>query len=192
VIRSDPFRDQPVLAGDRVTLEPLTSAHFDGYWLMLQDPESGRLTGNHRTFSEQQIRGWLASRPEQHNRADWAIVRTGDGAFLGEVVLLNLDAPNESMDFRISLGGPAVFGQGYGTEATRLVVEYALDVVGLHRLGLEVYDFNPRAQRVYEKCGFRQEGVRRDALRWDGEWHDAIQMSMLATDPRPGPSGSRA
>lgn len=186
MIRSDAFRDQPILTGNRVRLEPLTTAHFAGYWLMLQDPEAGRLTGNHRMFSEQQIRGWLASRRQQHDRADWAIVRAGDGAFLGEAVLLNLDPRNESMDFRISLSGPAVFGHGYGTEATRLVVEYALDQVGLHRIGLEVYDFNPRAQRVYEKCGFVREGARRDALLWDGEWHDAIQMSILATDPRPG------
>jgi RimJ/RimL family protein N-acetyltransferase len=55
-------------------------------------------------------------------------------------------------------------------------------VVGLHRLSLEVYDFNPRARRVYEKCGFRTEGVLRDALRWDGEWINATVMSIVAGD----------
>ncbi|MGH3428547.1 MAG: GNAT family N-acetyltransferase, partial [Mycobacteriales bacterium] len=61
---------------------------------------------------------------------------------------------------------------------------YALDTVGLHRLSLGVYDFNSRAQRVYEKCGFIPEGRRRDALRWEGEWHDEVLMSILSTDPR--------
>ncbi|NJC21624.1 RimJ/RimL family protein N-acetyltransferase [Arthrobacter pigmenti] len=61
---------------------------------------------------------------------------------------------------------------------------HAFDVVGVHRIGLEVYAFNPRAQRVYEKCGFRMEGRRRDALYWDGEWIDAIMMGLLAADPR--------
>ena len=112
-------------------------------------------------------------------------MRLADDAVLGEAVINDLDAPNGAANFRIGLIGPRVFGHGYGTEATRLVVAYALDVAGLHRLQLEVYDFNPRARRVYEKCGFVQEGVRRDALHWDGAWHDAIAMAILATDPRP-------
>jgi hypothetical protein len=69
-------------------------------------------------------------------------VRLADGAVLGEAVVNELDAPNAAANFRIALVGPEAFGQGYGTEATRLVVAYALDVAGLHRLHLEVYDFN--------------------------------------------------
>ncbi len=111
-------------------------------------------------------------------------MRLDDGAFLGEVVVFELDGPNESALFRIGLAGPHVYGQGYGTEMTRLVVDHVLDVVGLHRLELEVYDHNPRAQRVYEKCGFRVEGRRRDALLQDGVRHDAVVMSVLRADPR--------
>ena len=66
-----------------------------------------------------------------------------------------------------------------------LVVDYALDVAGLHRLHLQVLAFNPRAQRAYEKCGFVREGVHRDALHREGAWHDTISMTILATDPRP-------
>ena len=82
------------------------------------------------------------------------------------------------------MSGTANRGRGYGTQATRLVLGYAFETVGLHRVSLEVYSFNPRAQHVYETCGFRVEGRQREALRWDGEWHDAIVMGILATDPR--------
>jgi RimJ/RimL family protein N-acetyltransferase len=99
--------------------------------------------------------------------------------------LTNLDRDNRSMSFRIALNGPEFFGKGYGTEATKLTLDYAFDVVGLHRVSLEVFDFNPRAQRVYEKCGFVREGLQRQALWWDGEPHDVIAMAVLATDPRP-------
>jgi RimJ/RimL family protein N-acetyltransferase len=78
---------------------------------------------------------------------------------------------------------------GYGTEVTRLVVDYALDVVRLHRLSLEVFDHNRRARRVYEKCGFVVEGRLRDALLWDGRRHDTLTMAILASDPRPGSPG---
>jgi len=59
-----------------------------------------------------------------------------------------------------------------------------LGTVGLHRVSLGVYDFNPRAQRVYEKCGFSHEGRLREALRWDGQWHDELLMAVLHSDPR--------
>jgi RimJ/RimL family protein N-acetyltransferase len=186
VISSAIFRNQAVLTGPRVQLEPLGSQHYDGLRPMLDDPESMRLTGSQQVFSDDVMRQWLATRQDHHDRADWAIIRLADGLVLGEAVLNQLDTHNASVNFRISLVGPSVFGQGYGTEATSLVVDYALDVAGLHRVSLEVYDFNPRAQRVYEKCGFVVEGRARDALLWDGEWHDAISMGILSTDPRPG------
>lgn len=185
MIASDAFRDQPVLHGPSVRLEPLCDRHFAGIWASLREPEVLRLTGTHRRFTEEEIHRWLATRADHHDRADWAVVRCGDGAVIGDVALLDFDPHNESIAFRICLAGPHVSGRGHGTEATALVLDYAFDVVGLHRIRLEVFDFNPRARRVYEKCGFTREGTQRDALRWDGEWHDAIAMAILRTDPRP-------
>lgn len=186
MIGSDAFRDQPELTGLRVRLEPLTPVVLDDYLIALADPELSRLTGSHAGMLDRpRIGAWLATRAEHHDRADWAVVRIDDGAFLGEAVLNELDTDNESANYRVWLAGPQVFGQGYGTEVTRLVVDYALDIAGLHRVSLGVYDFNPRAQRVYEKCGFRPEGRLREALRWEDQWHDELVMAILSTDPRP-------
>lgn len=182
------FTDVATLTTPRLRLEPLGPQHFDPTWAGLDDPEGRRLTGTHATFTQTQIRDWLASLPGRDDRADWAVVRTEDDRQLGEVVLNDLDADNASMGFRIALGGDVV-GQGYGTEAARAVVAHGLEVIGLHRIELEVYAFNPRALRSYVKVGFVEEGRRRDALRWDGEWVDAITMAILATDsrsPEPG------
>ncbi|TCP56134.1 RimJ/RimL family protein N-acetyltransferase [Tamaricihabitans halophyticus] len=185
MISSDVFGNQPILTGPKVRLEPLGSQHFEGIWRMLADPEGARLTGTHQQFTEDGVRRWLATRQDHDDRADWAILRRDDNTVLGEVVLNELDEYNASVSFRISLVGPEVFGRGYGTEATQLVLDYAFDVAGLHRVHLEVYDFNPRAQRVYENCGFTREGVQREALHWNGQWQDAITMAILSTDPRP-------
>lgn len=183
-VPEDLFARQATLLTGRLRLEPLGPAHFEGAWAALQDQESRRLTGTHAEFTPEQIHAWLAGLADQEDRADWAVVRLDDGAYLGEVVLNDLDAPNASVGFRIALASPEVFGRGYGTEATRAVIAHALDDLGLHRISLEVFEFNPRAQRVYEKCGFVVEGRRRDALLWDGEWVDALCMGILAGDPR--------
>lgn len=186
MIPADVFRAQPVLVGPRVRLEPLTEVVLDEYLRGLADPEVRRLTGSHSTFTPSEVERWLATRYEQHDRADWAVTRREDGAFLGEAVLHELDPANESASYRIWLAGPHLFGRGYGTEVTQLVVNHALDEVGVHRLALEVFDLNPRARRVYEKCGFVVEGRLQDALVWEGQRHDALVMAVLRPDARPG------
>jgi RimJ/RimL family protein N-acetyltransferase len=184
-VRADLFREQPVLTGELTRLEPLTVAVLEDYLVGLTDPELARLTGTHASFDRAQTQQWLATRAEQHDRADWAVLRRSDGAFLGEAVLNDFDPDNASANYRVWLAGPEAYGKGYGTEVTRLVLDYAFDTAGLHRVSLGVLDFNHRARRVYAKCGFQLEGRLRQAVRWDGEWHDELVMSVLSTDPRP-------
>lgn len=185
MINREALRTQPVLQGHGLWLEQLGPEHLGGYERLLTDPEGLRLTATTLEFEADSAYRWLASRPGQDDRADYAVLRAEDGVFLGEAVLNELDEESARANFRIGLAGQEVYGRGYGTEATRLILDYAFDQVGLHRVELEVYAFNPRAQRSYEKSGFVREGVRRQALRWEGTWYDVIVMGILATDPRP-------
>jgi RimJ/RimL family protein N-acetyltransferase len=97
---------------------------------------------------------------------------------VGEVVLNQYDEGNRSCNFRTFVG-PAGQGRGLGTEALRLIVGYGFEEIGLHRISLEVYAFNPRARHVYEKAGFVAEGVLRESLHYNSEWIDATVMSIL-------------
>lgn len=177
---------QPELRTERLLLTQLGPDHYDAMSTGLSDDEEGRrLTGTHTHHTDEQIRTFLARLPGADDRGDWAIVRNDDQKVIGEVVLNDLDLDNQSMNYRIALYGSAFYGQGYGTEAGRAVINFGLGILGLHRISLGVYDFNDRAQASYAKLGFILEGRSRDALFWDGEWHDELLMSVLATDPRP-------
>jgi RimJ/RimL family protein N-acetyltransferase len=180
MLSDDLFRTVPVLRTDRLDLVPLGPEHLDGTLALLSDPEAMRLTGTRRSFSRDAVVAWLGSLAEQHDRADWAVVRREDGTHMGEVVLNDFAPDDETTGFRIALALEHA-GKGYGTEATRAVVAFALEA-GLHRVELEVYAFNPRAVRAYEKAGFVTEGRRRDALLWEGERVDAIMMAVVADD----------
>ena len=83
------------------------------------------------------------------------------------------------------IGEPDCWGKGYGTEATRLVLDSAFSVLGLHSVRLGVHCFNQRGIRAYEKAGFRKAGVRRDYHHSGGHAQDVILMDCLATDVRP-------
>lgn len=185
MLAADAFGPTPTIDGPVVTLRPLGPEYLDAYLPMLFDPESAKLTGPAPvTVTRETALAWLASRAEHTDRVDFAVTDTETGAFLGETVLNDFDPDNASANFRIALAGSAVFGRGYGTAATAMTLDYGFGTVGLHRIHLEVFDFNPRARRVYEKCGFRHEGTLRDAHHDDGGWHNVIGMAVLATDPR--------
>ena len=174
------FAEKPTLKGERVTLCPVGPEHIAGLIELVSDPEVHRLTGSHGEFDEARLRQWYATRGDHADRLDLAIM--ADGEFVGEIVLNELDAGNLSCNLRIALIGPRAFGKGYGTEAIELLLDHAFGTTPLHRIRLGVYAFNDRARHVYKKVGFVEEGVERDALLWDGEWHDAVLMAVLRPD----------
>ena len=175
---------QPTLSTARLTLVQLGPAFIDEAMLALDDADAMRLTGTRAVFTRELVLTHLAKLPGADDRADFAIIDE-HGAYAGEVVLNELEDDDLAMNYRIALAGPTWRGRGYGTEAGRAVVEWAFDEVGLHRIGLDVFSFNPGAQRSYEKIGFRVEGRSRHTMCWDGEWVDSVLMGMLSTDPRP-------
>lgn len=171
---------QPVLQGRLVRLDPAGPEHLEGLWPLYEGGDDVL-----DLLTREQTRAGLARARERQDRADWAIVRRSDELVVGEAVLMDLHEEASSMAYRIALTGPRVFGKGYGTEATRLVRDFAFGELGLHRLALEVNSFNAAAIAVYRKVGFLLEGVRRDAIRVEGAWHDVHDMAILETDPRP-------
>lgn len=163
------------LRGPRVTLRTLDERDVADLLRAVRDPEVRRLTGTHRTFTETDLVAWCRSRADVPGRYDWAI--EADGAWVGECALNDIDTDNEVGSFRIALSRRQ--GEGLGTEATGLVLDFAFGELGLHRVELEVFDHNVRAQRSYAKSGFTVEGVKRDGLLWEGVRHDVIMMAAL-------------
>jgi RimJ/RimL family protein N-acetyltransferase len=187
-IRAD-LSVKPVLTGENVVLRPFIEDDLSALHGALQDPEVLRLTGSEHGDEAgaepddprrvEQLRQWYRERNAQSDRLDLAVVDQASGQCVGEVVLNEWDPGNRSCNFRTLLG-PSGRGRGLGTEAVRMIVGYGFEQLGLHRISLQVYAFNPRARHVYEKVGFIQEGVLREELRYRDQWIDATVMSILA------------
>ncbi|MCT2280001.1 GNAT family N-acetyltransferase [Micromonospora chalcea] len=177
------FSVKPTLTGERVVLRPFHDDDLPALATILADPEVVRLTGSPagETFEPARLRAWYGTRNSQDDRLDLAVVDRVSGACVGEVVLNEWDRANASCNFR-TLIGPGGRDRGLGTEAVRLVVGYGFERLGLHRIGLEVFAFNPRARRAYEKVGFVAEGTLRQVLRDGDGWVDATVMSILAPE----------
>ncbi|MET9802804.1 GNAT family protein [Streptomyces sp. NPDC006368] len=178
------FSVKPTLTGEKVLLRPFTEDDAPTMAEILADPEVVRFTGTAPAApspSEAFLRTWYGSRSAQSDRLDLALVDRASGEVVGELVFNEWDEPNRSCNFR-TLIGPRGRDRGLGTEAIGLFLGYGFERLGLHRISLGVYAFNPRAVRVYEKAGFIREGVERETLLHEGEWIDSLCMSVLARE----------
>lgn len=178
---------KPTLSGRLVTLRPFRAGDVEVMAQILSDPQVRRLTGSVETTAEAQqphplddrLRDWYATRNEQPDRLDLAVEDTATGALVGEVVLNEVDVDALTCNLRVLLG-PEGRDRGLGTETVGLATAYGIERLGLRRITLEVFEFNPRGRRVYEKVGYVVTGVRPGAMVFDGVAVGAVDMAVEA------------
>ena len=98
---------------------------------------------------------------------------------IGSVALRDIDHRVGTAELGIAVYDPALWGQGYGPAATRLICQYGAFHLGLYNIMLKVFAFNERAIRAYQKVGFREIGRRSGAVRLGQERFDDVYMELL-------------
>lgn len=172
----------PTLLGERVRLRPPEERDIVRRVELGVNREINRAFGGDAKadgpLTMDQARRGLAPKPG--TIALWTIAAADTDVFIGLTNLSRLDQANRSAVFGIGIVDSGRLGQGLGTEATRLVVDYGLNRLGLHRISLVVLADNVRAIAAYGKAGFEVEGRLRHTLWRDGRWHDDLIMAVLA------------
>ena len=179
-----------VLTGEQIVLRRHVPANLRAFQRWYADPEVVRLTRYQDSpMRPDEIERFFAARALGADSLAMAIHKRATDLLVGTCALSQLDADNGSALFHITIGEKEAWGHGFGTEATRLMIDHAFGGLGLHRVGLTVFSFNERAIRSYRSVGFVVEGRAREAIWREGRWWDEIAMSILASDwtamPRP-------
>jgi RimJ/RimL family protein N-acetyltransferase len=120
-------------------------------------------------------------RPDEFLRLGIEIV---DGSELIGMVGLGIDSERHGsagIGYGIS---PNRWGHGYATEAAQLIVGFAFDALGLHRVWASHHPDNIASRKVLEKVGLREEGRRRDDGFVGGVWYDSVMCSILEDEWR--------
>jgi RimJ/RimL family protein N-acetyltransferase len=169
------LRDGPVF------LRPAERDDLPIFVAWLTDARTTRTLALRSPLSQAGEERWFETMVERQGQGQWhfVICRVDDGRPVGAVELRDIDQTNGSAGLGIVIGDPADTGRGYGTAALRAVVAFGMDELRLERIWLDVYAFNDRARRVYERVGFVREGTLRHALFRGGRFHDVDRMAIL-------------
>lgn len=181
---SDSERETPIIniEGERIALGPIGREHIPLFQRWNNDFAVTRTTARSEPLTIEQMTAGYDAAVAATDQVDFIIYDRATMQPVGSTYLTHIDYRNRTAEFGIAIGEAAARGKGYGTEATRLMLDYAFTALGLHNVLLSVYTFNRAGRRTYEKAGFREFGRRRESKMMGGRFWDVVYMEALASE----------
>lgn len=183
---TQPNPGQPMVnvTGDKVALGPMRHDLLSLYVAWMNDFQVMRTFADFglRPMTAEMGEAWYEKAVKNERDVHFTVYELAGMRPIGLTGLHDIDHFNRTAEFGIILGEKECWGRGYGTEVTRLMLEYGFTGLALHSLWLGAYGFNEAAIRAYTKAGFRLVGRRRDAVRLGGRYYDGVLMDCLATE----------
>lgn len=173
----------PILRGKEIVLKPLDINQAGNYLCWLKDLQVNRfLKMDFSGLNLKKEREYIKNSLLNKSKLNWAIYTKG-GIHIGNTGLHDIDKKkNLKAIWGIFIGDRNYWGKGLGTDVLKTVLKYCFIKLKLNRVELGVFKFNPRAIKCYEKCGFKQEGIKKQAVRKNGKFIDEIIMGIIKSE----------
>ncbi len=176
---------QPILniVGEKVALGPHRRDLLPLYTRWMNDFEvTCTLSVGWRPMPLEAEEAWYDGIAKREHDALFLIYELATLRPIGGTGLHHIDHLHRTAEFGIVIGEKECWGKGYGTEVTRLVLDYGFTGLGLHNILLHTLGYNERAIRAYARAGFRVVGRRRESHRWGDRVYDMLLMDCLSTE----------
>lgn len=172
------------LRGERIDLRPLVEADADGpYVAWFNDAETCRGNSHHvRPYSAADARAYIARVASAPDQLVLAIERRDDGRHIGNIALQAINPVYRTAELSIMVGERDAWGQGYASEAARLLCDHGFGALNLNRIACGTFAANTGMRRVAARLGMREEGVRRQAAFKDGAYVDVVEYGVLRAE----------
>ena len=169
-----------MIDGKNVRLGPLKKEYIPHYVKWFNDPEMLQYLMMIRPMTLENEEQWYENAIKNQNAVYFAILLIVDGKehLIGNCAV-KIDWKNKLGHLGITIGEKDRWGKGYGSEAMQLLVNYCFQTLNMHKVELNVYDFNTRAIKSYTKLGFKEEGILRKSHYVNGKYVDLIAMGIL-------------
>lgn len=169
------------LEGRNIYVRPIEMSDADGaYPSWLNDPEVCRYNSHGDIlYTREMAQGYISSVINNPSCIVFAICLREDDRHVGNIALQQISPKNRNAELAILIGDPSVYGKGIGYEAGKLLVEYAFDVLKLHRIYCGTHAENIAMQKLALKLGMSEEGRRREALWKNGIFADIVEYGLI-------------
>jgi RimJ/RimL family protein N-acetyltransferase len=168
-----------MLLGSRISIGPFVPEDFAAIFRWMNDVAAARLDLAYRPVDMMAHQQWWQGLGKDPSKVVFAIRRIGNPTLIGFVQIAAINPVHRSAEMGIRIGDEINRGQGCGTEALRLALEFCWNHLNLNRVQLTVFDHNTRAIAAYRAAGFSKEGRMRKAAFIGGDWVDLIMMAAL-------------
>jgi RimJ/RimL family protein N-acetyltransferase len=166
-----------ILKGKKVILRPIKLSDAPAIVKWSRDPEVTKfLSMGKRTLPEE--RQWIMDKSKNKDEKIFAI-ETLDHKHIGNTGL-HLNLKNKKAGFGIFIGDKNYWSCGYGTDATKMILDYGFKKFKLHKIFLDVYDYNQRAINLYLNMGFELAGIKKDDRLRNNKFYNAYYMELLS------------
>ncbi len=177
-----------MIYGQRIRLRKVGRQDLESFTEWLNDPQVRMGITMYLPLSLEEEEDWYeqAIKRPPAERPLAIEIRSGETwRLIGSCSLFDFDWRIRSAEFGILIGDKSCWNQGYGTEATRLILKHGFETLNLNRIMLRVMTNNPGARRAYQKAGYTLEGTLRQAAFVAGEYVDLEVMSVLCQEWKP-------
>lgn len=183
VTTSDWRQSLPVLASSGIVLRELRAEDASSLLTMLTTDEVTRFVSPPPTTVAgfERFIDWASRERQAGNYICFAVVPAGMSTAIGLFQVRSLEPGFATAEWGFAIGS-SFWGSGTFAEAASLLLDFAFDVVGVHRLEARASIANGRGNGALRKVGAVQEGILRRAFLHRGKYHDQVLWSILSDD----------
>ena len=173
------------LTGKIARLVPLTFEHTQGVLEAGDDDAIWAFLGNNRPNTLFEAEQWIANRLKDQasgSRLVCAVMSMSNGRFAGSSGYSHINRQHRTLDIA-TWYGTKYQRTGMNTECKYMLLKYAFEVLGAHRVGLTVDIENMKSRKAVERLGAIQEGIiRKERIRKDGSHRDTVLFGFVDDD----------
>lgn len=144
------------------------------------DPEIQQMIGGHSYFvSPETEKKWVMDSINSRDRTVLAICLVENDKYIGNVMLQEIDWINRTGRVPLMIGDKSEWHKGYALEARMMMLRFAFEERGLHRIYAYILESNKASIKLHERCGFKKEGLFRQSVYKNGQYHNQVIMGVI-------------
>ena len=172
-----------IIHGDKVVLRAVEESDNAMLLSLINDPDTEMMLGGSSwPVSEAEQLKWFEHQERSKDVLRCIVALQEDEKAIGTIILSDIDQKNATGHIHIKMSKDGGRGKGYGTDAVNTMVRYAFEELRLNCIYANILFYNEASIKLFERCGFKRDGVLRQRVFKKGKFIDMLAYSKIISD----------